>query len=362
MDEKSKEKSNDKSQEPVKSYYQGIFVTETILGNPNGSFMENEPRNIKGRVFTTDKCIKYNVRKYINEHYERLEKQDEKVKNVENFVFFYPRTTKDSEKGEASYLGKDTVFRNYFIVPFEDASKFDKLKGKSKSNRSKEEKQRLRKIYSNAFKKLFEKSPDVSLFGGTFSFEEHNRSIYGPVQISYGLDIIGAEIINTTLGTPFSTEDGSQTTQGQDYLVDHAVIGYDITINPNNEKDLLKNEDLKKFKEAIVKGTNLRKSTSKKTNSKLLLLVKFQENTYPNLGDLKTLIEVESDKISEEEKNKGSLILNFENVKEELKKFKDNIENIELYKASDVEIKEFNKLESEDGDTKEVQIKELTSL
>lgn len=344
MSEENKEKLNDKDQEHVKNYYQGIFVTETVLGNPNGSFMENEPRNIKGRIFTTDKCIKYNIRNFIHQKYEEVKKSDEQIKSVKDFVFFYPRKKEGSKIQEEKYLKKDRVFKKFFLEPYDE----------------------------RPFEKLLENCVDARMFGGTFSFDEdelnkYQGSIYGPIQLSYGLDLIGADIINPQLGTPFASEEGEdesgqQTTTGQDYLVDHAVIGYDITINPNNEIDLLKNEDLKKFKEGIVNGTNLRKSTSKKTNSKVLLLVKFQENTYPNLGDLKTLIEVESDKISEEEKNKGSLILNFENVKEELKKFKDKIENIELYKASDVEIKEFNELDREDGDTKEVKIKELTSL
>ncbi|MGV9205914.1 MAG: type I CRISPR-associated protein Cas7, partial [Promethearchaeia archaeon] len=181
------------------------------------------------------------------------------------------------------------------------------------------------------------------------------------IQLSYGLDLIGADIINPQLGTPFASEEGEdesgqQTTTGQDYLVDHAVIGYDITINPNNQKDLLKTEDLKKFKEGIVKGTNLRKSTSKKTNSKVLLLTKFKENTYPNLGDLKTLIDVESDKISEEEKRKGNLILNIKQVISELSEFKDDIDKIDIYKASDVKIKGIDEMEEI------INIKKLTSL
>ena len=52
--------------EYVKNYYQGIYLTETIMGNPNGDFVDNSPRNFDGKVFTTDKCIKYNIRRYIH--------------------------------------------------------------------------------------------------------------------------------------------------------------------------------------------------------------------------------------------------------------------------------------------------------
>lgn len=290
----------------VENFYQGLFLTETILGNPNGSFMENEPRNIQGRVFTTDKCIKYNVRNYLKQKYERLElDEDGQVKLKENFIFFSPRRIDGAKRGEASYMTKDSVFDKYF----------------------------------DDFEDLLNRCPDARIFGGTFSFKGgKERAIYGPVQISYGLDLIGADIINPTLGTPFATEDGKQTTQGQDYLVDHAVIGYDITVNPNNEPELMRESDLEMFKEGLVNGTNLRKSTSKKTNSKLLLLAKFKKGNYPNIGDLKTLVEVKSNKVSTENKNKGPLILNFGEVTSVLREYENSIIYIEVYKAPDVKL------------------------
>ncbi len=29
--------------ENVKNYYQGIYLTETVMGNPNGDFVDNSP-------------------------------------------------------------------------------------------------------------------------------------------------------------------------------------------------------------------------------------------------------------------------------------------------------------------------------
>ena len=60
----------------VENYYQGLYLTETVMGNPNGDFVDNSPRNVDGAVFTTDKCIKYNVRKYIHDTVEDLVKQE----------------------------------------------------------------------------------------------------------------------------------------------------------------------------------------------------------------------------------------------------------------------------------------------
>lgn len=303
-----------KNSKEVQNYHQGIFITETILGNPNGSFMNNEPRNIKGRVFTTDKCIKYNIRNFIKQSYETI-KGREKIEGVEDFVFFYPRKIEEAEEHQEKYLKKDGVFEKFFKGPY-----------------NKEQ-----------FKEMLKRCPDVRMFGGVFSFEKSELknfqgSMYGPIQLSYGLDLMGADIINPQLGTPFSSSKGKQTTKGEDYMVDHAVISYDIIINPHNQKGLLKKKDLKLFKEALIKGTEIRKSTSKKTNPKLLMLIEFSQGEYPNLGDLKTLVKVENDKVTEEERGKSDLILNFKKVKETLIDYKKEIKNIIIYKGKDVKI------------------------
>ena len=138
----------------VKNYYQGIYLTETIMGNPNGDFVDNSPRNFDGKVFTTDKCIKYNIRRYIHEMVENLDQK-------ENIVFFYPRQAADAEKSDAKYLTKDTVFKN---------------------------------IFEDDFNKLLENSPDVRMFGGTFSFKKDSKQIYGPIQLSYGKDFYHKKI------------------------------------------------------------------------------------------------------------------------------------------------------------------------
>ncbi|UOY10062.1 type I CRISPR-associated protein Cas7 [Methanonatronarchaeum sp. AMET6-2] len=297
----------------VENMYQGIFVTETVLGNPNGSFVNNEPRNIDGRVFTTDKCIKYNIRNYLQQEYEETD-------SLKNFVFFFPRKTEDSEDYKASYMTKTNVFKEYFDSDFE---------------------------------KLIENCVDARIFGGTFSFKGGGeRSIYGPIQISYGLDLIGADLMNLRVGTPFASEEGKQKTTGNNRVVDHAVISYDITVNPKNTPGLLKKSDLEKFKEAIVKGTNLRKSTSKKTDSKILLMIKFKDGKTLNIGELKHLIEIDSEKITDPKERPKKLEINLKKVKEKLDDFNEDIDEIELYLDKNVEIKNFF------DESNEIQIKE----
>ena len=300
-----KEKKDEETK-AVKNYYQGIYLTETILGNPNGDFIDNSPRNFDGRVFTTDKCIKYNIRKYLKEK--------------GNEVFFFPRLQEGAKPEDAKFLTKETIYKKYF---------------------------------HNNFQEIIENCPDVRMFGGTFSFKKsddgkkENKQIYGPIQISYGIDINDAQIKRLQIGAPFSTEDGQQTTTGSEAVVDDAVIVYDITINPNNYPGLLKESDLKLFKESIWCGTNLRKSTSKKTDSKFLLLIKFKNKKDEksreekvvralNLGELKNLVKVKNKEERKRNAPGGKLELDIKGIKDLLEKYATHIESIEIIKTDDV--------------------------
>ena len=281
------------NEKPVKNYYQGLYLTETVMGNPNGDFVDNSPRNIDGTIFTTDKCIKYNVRKYIHDTYEDLE-------NKKNIVFFFPRLSKNAEKGDNKFQTRDDAYKT---------------------------------LFENDFNALKNNSPDVRMFGGTFSFSNDNKQIYGPIQISYGIDINDAQIKRLQIGAPFATESGKQTTNGSESVVDDAIISYDITINPNNYPDLLLENDLMLFKRSLWLGTNLRKSTSKKTDSKLLLLIKFNNEstndkvTAINIGELNKLISISNKK----DRNMGDELIELDcsKLKDKLLDYKKYIESIE---------------------------------
>ena len=288
----------------VENYYQGIYVTETIMGNPNGDFIDNSPRNIDGNVFTTDKCIKYNVRKYIHDNLENVE-------NNENIVFFFPRLIDEANKEENKFQTRDDVFKNLFDGDFEE---------------------------------LKNNSPDVRMFGGTFSFKnKDSKQIYGPIQISYGLDLNNAQIKRLQIGAPFSTESGKQTTTGTESVVDDAVISYDIIVNPNNHPGLLLNDDLELFKKSLWFGTNLRRSTSKKTESKLMIFVKFKNEKINgktlsfNIGELNKLISVEKDM------NSNDLIeIDCLKLKNKLESYIDFIESIDaVYDKNEVKLNNF---------------------
>lgn len=300
------------SEEYVKNYYQGIYLTETVMGNPNGDFIDNSPRNFDGKVFTTDKCIKYNIRRYIKENVEDLE-------NEKNIVFFYPRLVEGANYEDAKYQTRDDVMKN---------------------------------LFGDDFNKLLNESPDVRMFGGTFSFKSNSKQIYGPIQLSYGIDLNDAEIKRLQIGAPFSTSTGKQKTNGSEYVVDDAIISYDITINPNNYPELLQNEDLELFKKSLWFGTNLRKSTSKKTDSKFLMLIKFKNISDSNdkvsaisIGELKELITIENKK--NRDMGIGKIELNMDKLLSKLNKYDEYIENIDIYFDEDevsINLKETDKI------------------
>lgn len=289
----------------VENYYQGIYLTETVMGNPNGDFVDNSPRNFDGNVFTTDKCIKYNVRKYMHDTIEDIE-------NNENIIFFFPRLVDDAKKGENKFQTRDEAYKN---------------------------------LFNGDFEALKENSPDVRMFGGTFSFDKDSKQIYGPIQISYGVDINEAQIKRLQIGAPFATQSGKQKTNGSESVVDDAIISYDISINPNNHCKLLLNDDLVLFKKALWFGTNLRKSTSKKTDSKFLMFVKFKNDssndkvTSLSIGELNRLVFIANKK----NRVNGDEIIELDctKLKNKLEKYKKYIEVIELIYDTD-EIKLIN--------------------
>ncbi len=297
----------------AKRYQQGVFVAETTLANPNGSFNDNRPRFDIDKLYTTDKAIKYNVRNYLDKFVE------ENGKDNDLNLFYIKRKADESEPFAKDYKTKQEVIEDV-----------------------KEEFDDFRDAFVN-------KHIDVRMFGATLAVKgEDNTMITGPVQLSYGIDIIGGEIKEPQIGTPFPTEDdeedsgGGQTTLGKDRMVDHAVMTYDISVNPKNavhpetSESILRKKDLEYLKRGLIFGTNMRKTTSKNTNSKLLLFVKFKDGEYLNIGELKRLVQLNNSKFNKQKEVQNSLEIDLTRVYQKLKPYLDQIDSIEIYKDTDV--------------------------
>lgn len=85
----------------------------------------------------------------------------------------------------------------------------------------------------------------------------------------------------------------------------------------------------------------MRKSTSKSTDSKALVLVKFNEGKSLNLGEMKHLIEVTSEKITDPKERPKELHLDLELVREKLDDFEEDINEVEIYTDKSVEVSNF---------------------
>ena len=312
----------------VKNYYQGIYLTETILGNPNGDFIDNSPRNFDGNIFTTDKCIKYNVRKYIHDNYEEFGNG-----KCENIVFCFPRLADDSNEGDMKFKTRTDVYK-YLLNDFDDKDKFEELK---------------------------KRSPDIRMFGGTLTLQGKGMDsyqIYGPIQLSYGIDINNAQIIRDNIASPFADKDAQQKTIGSFAVVDDAIISYDISINPNNHKNLLLENDLSLFKESLWFGTNSRMTTSKNTKSILIILIKFKNDSEDkvkafNIGELNQLITIKN-------KNDDKINLDGSNLKEKLCEYYDFIESIEI--ISDKSKVSLNNFFSESNGDKKFKVIDISPI
>ena len=100
------------------------------------------------------------------------------------------------------------------------------------------------------------------------------------------------------------------------------------------------------YLESLWYGTNLRKTTSKKTDSKLLLLIKFKNDKVRgnvkalNLGELKDLIQIKNKKARKKLKDPEKTVkIDTSSLEEKLSKYQDHIEKIDVYHdPSDLEI------------------------
>lgn len=215
----------------------GLVIVRANDANWNADF-SGWPRKLPGGGFyATDKALKFAIRRYLAEMHD---KEGNKVlfKRVYN------------EKGEVGSL--KAILKQAGI--------------KSTDKQMAEE--------------ILKQCIDVRLFGGTFTIEDSNFSITGPVQITYGRDIYnkGKTYVNQ-IGSPKLEEEkkeyGKQTTLGKEIRLTEAHYAYDFTINPNNLKkdsflcevakgnNYLRTEDIDLLLEALKFGPTYQTSTTK---------------------------------------------------------------------------------------------------
>lgn len=277
----------------------GVIGIKSIMANWNADF-EGNPKSISdGRIFGSDKALKYPMKKM-------WQNEGEKV--------LYIKSLKEDEK-EKKLTPRSLKERYEYIFGVED------LKKQKESNI----------VLKNLFSAI-----DVKNFGATFAEEGNNIGITGAVQIAQGFNKYDeSQTEEQQILSPFrdSTKDNaSQSTLGTKIVSDEAHYAYHFAINPDVYSEFVEmgvtdgytDSDYKKFKEAALTA-----ATSFNTNSKigceneLAIFIETDKNTY--LPDLSQYV---SFKKADNENEKNTIELNFDKI---LNDVKDKIQSVEIY-------------------------------
>lgn len=252
----------------------GAAVIKSINSNYNADFT-HQPRTLPdGRVYATDKALKYLVRNYL------LHETDERI--------FYYKTLKEDTLNPRSL--DETYERYYGEIP----------KGEGKG--IEKEASKKREMLGNLLKSL-----DVRLFGGTYAGAT-NLSMHGPVQITHGINqFVRGEIYSEQIMSPFRNsaegkEDSAMTTLGSQSKLREGHYVHGISVNPKNLETLtslsgtdshLSEADIDKLKLGLRYGASYYDSSAKAgTDNELLLWIELKEGSKLVLPSFIELIKV----------------------------------------------------------------------
>jgi len=292
----------------------GCAIVKAVNANFNADF-SSQPRTLPdGRVYATDKALKYAVRHYLVQQYP------------EERIMYYKRLN-----------------QNMNPLPLADA--YDRLMGE----------EALRNDHKLTILKNILTCLDIRLFGSTFAPRQNvNIGVHGPVQFNHGINqyyeggMPMNEIYSEQITAPFSTENSSgteaeQTTIGRQSKLREGHYVYHYSINPRNLSPLvslvneaengdgqsgLTHEDAEKLKEALRLGVTYFDSSAKAgTDNELLLWVQLKPDSKQVLPAFSEMITVTKDD--------QTSVIDLSRVSSLLHEISDQIEHIELYYLSD---------------------------
>lgn len=284
----------------------GAIVIKSINSNYNADFT-HQPRTLPdGRVYATDKALKYLVRNYLNHE-------------TEGRIFYY-KTLKEDTLNPRSL---DETYEKYFgEIP----------KGEGKG--AEKEASKKREMLGNLLKCL-----DVRLFGGTYAGAT-NLSMHGPVQITHGVNQFArGEIYSEQIMSPFrnpndNKEGSAMTTLGSQSKLREGHYVHGISVNPKNlatltelsgTNNFLSDSDIEKLKMGLRRGATYYESSAKAgTDNELLLWVELNEGSKLVLPSFMELICVQDTEKREIDLAKVRDLLAQDHVKPE-------VQTIEVY-------------------------------
>lgn len=190
---------------------------------------------------------------------------------------------------------------------------------------------------------------DVRLFGATIPIERETNAFTGPVQFNWGYSLNKVEVMESAITSHFSTGEGkTQGAMGRDYRVKYSFIAFFGVISGNRAKEtLLKEEDLEKLDEAMVKSIPLLATRSKVGQYPRLYMRVEYKDAETILGDMRSMIELKE--IKENVRDISEVEINIEELVNYLEYNSDKIKKIYYYKHPNMKITngEFEDLLSE---------------
>lgn len=230
----------------------GFAIIKSINSNYNADF-SGQPRKLpNGKVYATDKALKYSIRNYWKDA-------------LGEKVFYFKSLTDD--------MSPRTLDETYELH-------FGKMQSKGADLR--------KEIFGNILKRI-----DVRLFGGTYAGAT-NISVHGTCQITHGInrfpeDVIYSEQIMSPFRNPGDkSKESTMTTLGSQSKLEEGHYVHHFSVNPKNilddvqrvNVDGLTNDDISKLKEGLRKGASYYDSAAKAgTENELLCWIQLKEGS-----------------------------------------------------------------------------------
>lgn len=225
--------------ERMKKRVYGIIGVSSLMSNWNADFTGNPKSTLDGRIFGSDKALKYSFRKLWNDQGRK--------------VLYFKTLKKDN------------------LQPMELDEKYEELFGegeKSGSKKAKGDKELI--VLSNLFNTV-----DGKQFGITFPSKKYSQfSVTGAVQIKQGFNFYKNTVNIQDVLSPFknsNNKDADNSSIGKMIFTDETHYFYPFIINPMAYKEYEKlgltngytEEDYKLFKETALKSVTALNSASK---------------------------------------------------------------------------------------------------
>lgn len=289
----------------------GFVAIKSINSNYNADF-SGQPRTLpNGKVYATDKALKYSVRNFLKNMYP-------------NETVFYFKRLKSNED------------ENKQMNPFTLAEAYKDL---FESDVSEDNKSVIIKNLLSAI--------DIRLFGATFApkgsgIKDKNISIHGPVQINHGVNIWNeGNIFSEQIMSPFKnpsekSKDASAATLGRQSKLEEGHYAHHFSINPKNLEEIVKHgqegtqtltqNDIDLLKEGLRKGATYYDSAAKAgTENEILFYVELNQDSKLVLPNFTEMVKIS------ESKDDGKRYFDLSVIKTELDKYEDEISKCEIY-------------------------------